>query len=77
VLPAIAFHLVYNTLLLLPTLRPEVNEFVEHHVASMDSSALTTLRLLFSAGCTLLAVAGLYGFWKSSPASGISPAARE
>jgi sodium transport system permease protein len=64
VLPAMAFHLTYNTLLLL-VLRPEMLGFIKEHVGAMDSQAMATLRLLFSAGCTVLVVLGLYAYWRS------------
>jgi sodium transport system permease protein len=65
VLPAMAFHLVYNTLVLM-TLIPEVQTFVEAHVGTMDAAAPGALRWLFTAGCAVVAVAGLYGFWRMS-----------
>jgi hypothetical protein len=65
VLPAMAFHLVYNTLVLL-ALVPEVDAFVQQRVDTMDTATVTGLRLLFAAGCTVLVAAGLYGFWRMS-----------
>jgi sodium transport system permease protein len=63
VLPAMAFHLAYNTLVLMAVV-PEALAFVQRQVDSMDPVAEATLRLVFSVGCTMLAAAGLYAFWR-------------
>lgn len=59
VLPAMLFHLVYNSaLLLLPSTLPFLTD-----AAAEEASALAPWRLLFSAACGLLATAGLVGVW--------------
>ncbi len=70
VLPAMVFHLVYNTLILTSIL-PAVERFAEQHVGSVDSVMVGALRSLLTAGCTLLAAGGLYAFWRTNARSNL------
>jgi membrane protease YdiL (CAAX protease family) len=65
VLPAMLFHLTYNTLFIVPTLYPEVRKFFARLAESQtDASEPTLLRVLISASCAVAVGLGVYAVWR-------------
>ena len=65
VLPAMLFHLVYNSLVIAPAvLPPEIAKDLSEWWVALGSNSSPLFRWLVSVGCTILAGAGLYAVWR-------------
>lgn len=63
--PAVLFHLVYNSLVMAPTILPGVFGSLAGLAPEGElPPRLLALRLLLSAGCTVAASVGLYAIWR-------------
>ncbi|MFO0928706.1 MAG: ABC transporter permease subunit/CPBP intramembrane protease [Gemmataceae bacterium] len=72
-LPAMVFHLTYNSLVMAPALLPGVFGTLTGLAGAGDPSGqVVALRVLLSTGCTVAAAVGLFALWRyrRDPAAG-------